>query len=235
MTATGTTQTGFRDYHLSAAIKAARSETKTHERQQLLMSKFATARTAGLINDRNSHGCTAAHTMAAWAFEKKLFEIALDNDMDFNISDRRVCPPLFYLLVTEQDVETSLISWLVKTAKAELGIVDDKGWTALHYATASKDPIRVKTILELCFTQRISLINAVSHAGVSALHLAVVGGAPNKSGQIVEQLLANGADPSLPTSQGKTAFDFYQDSEQIPALSDQFLTCLMNGGRHRAF
>lgn len=105
-------------------------------------------------------------------------------------------------------------------AGADVHAADKNGVTALHHAVRFRNPAAVRTLI-----QYGAAVNQVCRkSGSTPLHRAVTStGAPGTAGkqaearQIVEMLLAAGADRSIQNKQGKTPGDYATD-DTIQAL-----------------
>jgi len=105
-------------------------------------------------------------------------------------------------------------------AGADIHATDKNGVTALHHAVRFRNPIAVKTLIE----NGADVNQACRKSGSTSLHWAVTStGAPSTAGkqdearEIIELLLAAGADPSIRNKKGKTPGDYVTD-ETIRAL-----------------
>jgi ankyrin repeat protein len=101
-------------------------------------------------------------------------------------------------------------------AGADVQAADKNGVTALHHAVRFRSAAAVRTLLE----HGADLNQACRKSGSTPLHRAVLStGAPGTAGkqaaarEIVQLLLAAGADPSLCNKQGKTPGDYVKDEE----------------------
>lgn len=91
---------------------------------------------------------------------------------------------------------------------------DKNGVTPLHHAVRFRSPVAVRTLIE--FGANVN--QACRRNGSTPLHRAVTQtGAPGTAGradaarEIIEALLAAGADPSLKNKLGKTPIDYVTD------------------------
>jgi tankyrase len=100
------------------------------------------------------------------------------------------------------------------TAGADIHAADKNGVTALHHAVRFRSPTAVATLIEFGAD-----VNCVCRRnGSSPLHRAVTQtGAPQTAGkndaarEIIELLLAAGADPSIRNKLGKKPADYLRD------------------------
>jgi tankyrase len=105
---------------------------------------------------------------------------------------------------------------------ADVHAADKNGVTALHHAVRFRSPAAVKTLIEY----GADVNRACRRSGSTPLHRAVTcSGAPSTAGmqtearEIIELLLAAGADASLRNKSGKTPADYATD-EAVRALLD---------------
>jgi tankyrase len=117
-----------------------------------------------------------------------------------------------------QDQRKRLIA-LLKSG-ADIHATDKNGVTALHHAVRFRSPMAVRTLIE----HGANVNQVCRKSGSTPLHRAVTStGAPGTAGkqaearQIIELLLAAGADPSIRNKSGKTPGDYATD-ETIRAL-----------------
>jgi uncharacterized protein len=103
---------------------------------------------------------------------------------------------------------------------ADIHSTDKNGVTALHHAVRFRSPAAVKTLLE----HGANVNQACRRNGSTPLHRAVTQtGAPGTAGkaaaawEIIEVLLAAGADPAIPNKSGKTPAD-YVTTEALKSL-----------------
>ena len=108
-------------------------------------------------------------------------------------------------------------------AGAEIQETDKNGVTPLHHAVRFRSPMAVKTLLE----HGANPNQACRRSGSTPLHRAVTStGAPDTAGtqsaarEIVEALLAAGADPSISNKSGKRPVDYVSD-ERIKTMLKQ--------------
>jgi tankyrase len=99
-------------------------------------------------------------------------------------------------------------------AGADIHATDKNGVTALHHAVRFRSPAAVKTLIE--FDANVN--QACRRNGSTPLHRATTQtGAPGTAGrsqaarEIIELLLAAGADPSLKNKLGKRPIDYVTD------------------------
>lgn len=100
-------------------------------------------------------------------------------------------------------------------AGADVHAADKNGVTLLHHAVRFRSPIAVKALIEY----GANVNQACRRNGSTPLHRAVTQtGAPGTAGrssaarEIVEILLAAGADPSIKNKQGKAPADYVTDA-----------------------
>src|SRR2546427_485159 len=103
---------------------------------------------------------------------------------------------------------------------ADIHATDKNGVTALHHAVRFRSPAAVKTLIE----HGANVNQACRRNGSTPLHRAVTQtGAPGTAGraraakEIIELLLAAGADPSIVNRAGKRPVDYVAD-EAIKSL-----------------
>src|SRR5262245_44660222 len=99
-------------------------------------------------------------------------------------------------------------------AGADIHKTDKNGVTALHHAVRFRSPVAVKTLIEY----GAHVDQRCRRNGSTPLHRAVTQtGAPETAGkteearEIIEILLAAGADPSLKNKSGKKPADYVKD------------------------
>ena len=107
---------------------------------------------------------------------------------------------------------------------ADLHAVDKNGVTALHHAVRFRSPVAVKTLIE----HGANVNRACRRNGSTPLHRAVTQtGAPGTAGraqtarEIVEILLAGGADPSITNKLGKRPVDYVTEEPIKSMLSNR--------------
>ena len=100
-------------------------------------------------------------------------------------------------------------------AGAHVNATDKNGVTALHHAVRFRSPAAVQTLIEY----GANVNQACRRSGSTPLHRAVTQtGAPGTSGrsqaarEIIELLLAAGADPTLTNKMGKSPADYVKDA-----------------------
>ena len=118
-----------------------------------------------------------------------------------------------------QDQRKRLIA--VLKSGADVHAVDKNGVTALHHAVRFRSPSAVRTLIEY----GADVNQACRRSGSTPLHRAVTStGAPGTAGkqaearEIVELLLAAGADPSIRNHSGKMPADYAADEAIRAAL-----------------
>jgi tankyrase len=111
-------------------------------------------------------------------------------------------------------------------AGADIHATDKNGVTALHHAVSFRSPAAVKTLIE--FGANVN--QACRRNGSTPLHRATTQtGAPGTAGrgpaarEIIELLLAAGADPSLKNKLGKRPTDYVTDD----AMRSLFDNCVL--------
>lgn len=111
-----------------------------------------------------------------------------------------------------KDQRKRLIKLLV--SGADVHAADKNGVTALHHAVRFRNPAAVKTLIDY----GADVNRACRRSGSTPLHRAVTTtGAPSTAGkqaearEIIELLLAAGADPSIRNKSGKTPGDYATD------------------------
>jgi tankyrase len=112
---------------------------------------------------------------------------------------------------------------LALKAGADVHATDKNGVTALHNAVRFRNPAAVKTLIE----HGADVNQACRRNGSTPLHRAATQtGAPGTAGkgqaakEIIEMLLAAGADPSITNKSGKTPADYSNDDELRSLLSE---------------
>jgi uncharacterized protein len=103
---------------------------------------------------------------------------------------------------------------------ADIHATDKNGVTPLHHAVRFRSPAAVKTLIE----QGADVNQACRRNGSTPLHRAVTQtGAPGTAGkddaarEIIQMLLAAGADPSIVNRSGKKPVEYVKD-EAIKSL-----------------
>jgi tankyrase len=127
----------------------------------------------------------------------------MENELFAICSDRNPTP---------EDQRSQLVKALIEGA--DIHATDKNGVTALHHAVRFRSPTAVKTLIE-----RGASVNQVCRRnGSTPLHRAVTQtGAPGTAGradaakEIIEILLAAGADPSIANKLGKRPIDYVKD------------------------
>jgi tankyrase len=111
-----------------------------------------------------------------------------------------------------QDQRKRLVVLLV--SGADVNATDKNGVTALHHAVRFRSPAAVRTLIEY----GADVNRACRRSGSTPLHRAVTStGAPSSAGkqpearEIIELLLAAGADPSIRNKNGKSPGDYATD------------------------
>ena len=96
-------------------------------------------------------------------------------------------------------------------AGADIHATDKNGVTALHHAVRFRNPTAVKTLIE----QGANVNQACRRTGSTPLHCAATRtGAPGTAGkdaaaiEIIQMLLAAGADPTIKNKSGKKPVDY---------------------------
>jgi uncharacterized protein len=114
---------------------------------------------------------------------------------------------------TEPADQTRRLKVLLK-AGADVHATDKNGVTALHHAVRFRSPAAVKTLIEY----GANVNQACRRNGSTPLHRAVTQtGAPGTAGrvhaarEIIQLLLAAGADPLIANKSGKTPGDYATD------------------------
>jgi ankyrin repeat protein len=112
---------------------------------------------------------------------------------------------------------------LVLKAGADVHATDKNGVTALHHAVRSRSPAAVKTLIE--YGAHVN--QACRRNGSTPLHCAATQtGAPGTAGksqaakEIIQMLLAAGADPSVTNKSGKKPADYLSDDELRSLFSE---------------
>jgi len=106
----------------------------------------------------------------------------------------------------------------------DIHATDRNGVTALHHAVRFRSPTAVKTLIE----HGANVNQACRRNGSTPLHRAVTQtGAPGTAGranaakEIVELLLAAGADPSITNMSGKKPVEYLTDDTLRKLLNDK--------------
>ena len=102
---------------------------------------------------------------------------------------------------------------LVK-AGADIHATDKNGVTALHHAVRFRSPVAVRTLIE----HGANVNQVCRKSGSTPLHRAVTAtGAPSTAGkrreafEIIQLLIAAGADPSITNKSGRKPADYVKD------------------------
>lgn len=110
------------------------------------------------------------------------------------------------------DQRSQMVKSLIEGA--DIHATDKNGVTALHHAVRFRSPTAVKTLIEL----GANVNQACRRNGSTPLHRAVTQtGAPGTAGradaakEIIEILLAAGADSSIANKSGKRPADYVKD------------------------
>ncbi|MEZ6129465.1 MAG: ankyrin repeat domain-containing protein [Planctomycetaceae bacterium] len=115
---------------------------------------------------------------------------------------------------------------LIKALKsgADIHATDKNGVTALHHAVRFRSPAAVRTLIQY----GANVNQACRRNGSTPLHRAVTQtGAPGTAGraeaarEIVEMLLAAGADPSIANKSGKTPGQYVTDGTLETLLNNK--------------
>src|SRR5438876_11778198 len=108
-------------------------------------------------------------------------------------------------------------------AGADLHATDKNGVTALHHAVRFRNPAAVKTLIE----HGANVNQACRRNGSTPLHRAATQtGAPGTAGkgqaakEIIQMLLAAGADPSTTNKLGRKPADYLKDDPLSSLLSE---------------
>jgi ankyrin repeat protein len=112
----------------------------------------------------------------------------------------------------------------VLKAGADVHATDKNGVTALHHAVRFRSPTAVKTLIE----HGANVNQACRRNGSTLLHRAVTQtGAPGPAGrgeaakEIIQLLLAAGADPSITNKSGKQPVDYVKEDALRSLLGQQ--------------
>jgi uncharacterized protein len=104
---------------------------------------------------------------------------------------------------------------------ADIHATDKNGVTALHHAVRFRSPVAVKTLIE----HGANVNQACRRNGSTPLHRAVTqSGAPGTAGrnqaarEIIQLLLAAGADPSIANRSGKRPSVYVTDDSIVSLL-----------------
>jgi tankyrase len=107
-------------------------------------------------------------------------------------------------------------------AGADIHATDKNGVTALHHSVRFRSPTAVRTLIE----HGADVNKACRRNGSTPLHRAATQtGAPGTAGrgkaakEIIELLLAAGADPNIKNKLGKRPADYVKDDELRSLLS----------------
>ena len=120
-----------------------------------------------------------------------------------------------------RDQRTRLLQAL--KAGADVHVADKNGVTALHHAVRFRSPAAVKTLIE----HGANVNQACRRNGSTPLHRAATQtGAPGTAGkgqaakEIIQMLLAAGADPAMTNKSGRKPADYLKDDGLRSLLSE---------------
>ena len=150
---------------------------KSHKKNKKLVSLTRLFLTHKLtdINETDEDGKTALHYAPPI-----VVEYLIQNGADINKSDVTGVTPLMHLASRHANKTGSLRCLL--TYHPDLNKQDNKGWTALHWALLSREPIHIKMLLDSGADPSIKNID-----GESPLDWTI--GSPNANGKYAHHLL----------------------------------------------
>lgn len=182
-----------------------------HGNKDLLEKFYALGADLSMTEDGTTllHQLVSLHAMYDYTNVKELLDWLHDHSLDLNAADSDGETSLMIALHIEQ---TEPMEWLLNKG-ADLNMQDNQGQTALHHAIESEYFDRAIKMIEAG-----AEVNLADKQGNTPLHSAVKENAP----QVIEVLLAKGADLTAVNHEQKNAYQMALDNH----ASDTVLSML---------
>ncbi|MHC9538073.1 MAG: ankyrin repeat domain-containing protein [Vulcanimicrobiota bacterium] len=186
----------FTSYTQDIIKKAAMDSVSPDDLRALLESS------PGAVEERDAGGMTALH-YAAQNGNFLAVNLLVSNGADVNALNMSRATPLHCTVIrsSEHGADNNYLE-IVNTLldrKAKINAGDDRSFTALHYAVASRcNAEMIKLLID-----RGADVNAPDEEGNTPLHLAARNGYPD----VVAMLTARGADILFQNKEGETPLD----------------------------
>ncbi|XP_026751581.2 ankyrin repeat domain-containing protein 27-like [Galleria mellonella] len=167
-------------------------------------------KTSPTVASRDSHGLTALH-IACIHGKATIVESLIDMGSNVNATDVNECTPLHY--ASSRGHQNALLLLLHSGANINETNIDKN--TPLHLSVNNGHMNCVKAIIYFAeHSRKKVIINCVNESGNTPLHLASKWGYEG----IARLLIENGAEPSLPNKNNKTAFDYAHNLKILNVL-----------------